>query len=511
MLGPGVAYAFGPFRLNPADYQCVRGGVPVAMAPKSLDLLLFLVTRPGALVTKDEIMSALWQDVAVSDNALTQVVSDLRRALDDDPLAPKYVQTVPRRGYRFVGSVEVLTDAPKPLSAQGSSAALPLPSRAGVRETPNLEAYRTFTDGRLKLENMDVRQVPEAIADFERVIALDSRYAPAYVGLAHALFWRHEVSRARNRPDLDALTQAIARAHQAIDLDPDFAEAHAALALMLLSAGRPNEAVAAGRRAVELEPGNWRNHCRLAVAAWGTERLQAFGRVLSLYPDFAYAYYGMAMVFVARGHFRLAEEALRHGIPFQDRPAGRAERFPAAGLHWLLGMIRLAEGDIQEARTEFEREQATSATGIYSPEFAVNACDGLGYVCLHTGDIDGARTMFGRALKSYPDRARSLVGVAVACHRAGLTSDRDAAIAEVQQAIRDLRAGKRMSEAALAAAFGHVLAGRPVEAVAAVKQLLAEAPSGLGGWTIPVEPLLAPLHPDPAFQHLLEHLAERAQ
>src|SRR6185436_15180843 len=108
----------------------------------------------------------------------------------------------------------------------------------GVRDTSNIDAYRAFTEGRLKLERMDAAQVPGAIRDFEQAIALESRYAPPYVGLAHARFWLFEASRARNRPDLSQLAAAIADAHRAIDLDPDFAEAHAALALMLTAAWR---------------------------------------------------------------------------------------------------------------------------------------------------------------------------------------------------------------------------------------------------------------------------------
>ena len=74
------------------------------MSPKIIDLLLYLVVRPSALVRKEELFSALWPDVAVTDNALTQAVSELRQALGDDPSKPKYVQTVARRGYRFVAT-----------------------------------------------------------------------------------------------------------------------------------------------------------------------------------------------------------------------------------------------------------------------------------------------------------------------------------------------------------------------------------------------------------------------
>ena len=387
----------------------------------------------------------------------------------------------------------------------------PVAARAGVRETSSLDAYRAFTEGRLRLETMDVAHVPAAVAHFERAVALDPRYALPFVGLAHARFWLYEATRARNQPDATTLTAAIADAHRATDLDPDLAEAHAALALMLMSAGRTAEAVAAGRRSVALEPGNWRNHCRLGVAAWGDERVAAFERVLDLYPDFAYAYYGMAMVHVARGGLSRAEQLLRVGVALQDRERGTAERFPGNGLHWLLGLTRLAVGDTAEAREEFDRELASGGHGVYAPEFVMNAYDGHGFAHLADGDADGARAMFGRALETFPDHARSLLGVAAACHRAGLTQERDAAIDHAARGVVELRASGRTAEAVMATAFSHIVCERPDGAATALEQWLVAAPPGFAGWTIPIEPFFAGLCAEPSFQSALSRLAERAR
>ncbi len=318
---------------------------------------------------------------------------------------------------------------------------------------------------------MDAARVPEAIAQFERAVALDPRYALPYVGLAHARFWLYESTRASDRPDAVTLAAAIADAHRATDLDPDLAEAHAALALMLLSAGRSPEALAAGRRAVALEPGNWRNHCRLGIVAWGSERIAAFERVLGLYPDFAYAYYGLAMVHVARGDLPGAERLLRQGVPLQDRQGGAAERYPGRGLHWLLGLVRLAAGDTKDARVEFDRELSSSGGGVYAAEFVMNAYDGHGFARLRDGDADGARAMFGRALDAFPDHARSLLGVAAACHRMGLTAERDAAVEHATRAVGELRAGGRPAEAAMAGAMLHVVCARPLEATSLLERL----------------------------------------
>src|SRR5215208_3220596 len=109
MLGGHVvaSYRFGPFTVDPGSYRLLRGSVVVPLSPKIIDLLLYLVTRQSTLVSKDDLFAALWPDVAVTDNALTQAVSELRQALGDDPSNPTYVQTVARRGYRFIAAVTV--------------------------------------------------------------------------------------------------------------------------------------------------------------------------------------------------------------------------------------------------------------------------------------------------------------------------------------------------------------------------------------------------------------------
>jgi DNA-binding winged helix-turn-helix (wHTH) protein len=101
-----ASYRFGPYRLDRAAYRLLHGDRAIELSPKAIDLLLLLVDHAGSLVTKDDILKAVWPDVAVTDNALTQVVSDLRHALGDQSSAPRYVETVPRRGYRFIAPVE---------------------------------------------------------------------------------------------------------------------------------------------------------------------------------------------------------------------------------------------------------------------------------------------------------------------------------------------------------------------------------------------------------------------
>jgi tetratricopeptide (TPR) repeat protein len=307
------------------------------------------------------------------------------------------------------------------------------------------------------------------------------------------------------------LARAVDHVRRAIELERDLAEAHASLAFMLVSAGRAAEALAAARRAVTLEPGYWGNQFRLAHAAWGDERLRALARVMEMYPDFPFAHFEASMVHIARGALDRAESVLREGTIVQDRQANLRQRYPAKGLHWLLGLVRLARGDAAEAHTEFECEIASGVLQLYGAEFCMNAYDGAGFAHLAGGEPASAAAMFGRALDLFPEHARSLVGLGAALAAAGDTAGTADAFARAATAIDALRRGGRGGEATLAEAFQHCVQGRSVDALECLRALLGKADAPFTGWTMPIEPLFAPLRTLPAFQTLLDTLAQRAR
>ena len=350
-----------------------------------------------------------------------------------------------------------------------------------------------------------------AIEDFERAIHLDPHYAAAHVGLGNARFWQYEMSRARNQTDAALLARSIDHVRRAIELERDLAEAHATLAFILVSAGRATEALAAARRAVALEPGQWAHHFRMAHAAWGDERLRALARVTDLYPDFPFAHFEAAMVHIARGALDRAESVLREGTIVQDRQADLRQRYPARGLHWLLGLVRLAQDDVSEADVEFARERGFGTEQLYGAEFVMNACDGAGFARLHARDDGAAVTAFQEALRLFPDHARSLVGLGAALRAGRKAKEADAAFARSAAAIDALRRGGRGTEATLAHAFLHATTGRSDEAINCLRSLLDKSDLPFSGWTIPIEPLLEPLRGERAFRDILETLAARAR
>jgi DNA-binding winged helix-turn-helix (wHTH) protein/WD40 repeat protein len=102
-----LVYHFGEFELDPGEFRLSRNGVPVPLDPKGLHVLRHLLENGSHLVRKQELLDRVWPEANVSENALTRVVASLRRALEDDSRTPRFIETVPTLGYRFIAEVSV--------------------------------------------------------------------------------------------------------------------------------------------------------------------------------------------------------------------------------------------------------------------------------------------------------------------------------------------------------------------------------------------------------------------
>jgi TolB-like protein/DNA-binding winged helix-turn-helix (wHTH) protein/tetratricopeptide (TPR) repeat protein len=102
------SYEFGPFRLDPAEHKLRRGNEIVPLTPKAFDTLLVLVQNSGHLVEKGQLIRMLWPDTFVEEGSLSNNIFLLRKAFGEGPV---FIETVPRRGYRFVGAVRQLPAA----------------------------------------------------------------------------------------------------------------------------------------------------------------------------------------------------------------------------------------------------------------------------------------------------------------------------------------------------------------------------------------------------------------
>jgi DNA-binding winged helix-turn-helix (wHTH) protein/TolB-like protein len=115
-------YRFGPFLLSPSEHTLLRDGHAVRLTRKTFELLVAFVEQPGHLLRKDELQRRLWPDAIVEEGNLNKHVSMLRKALQDREEAQKFIETVPRVGFRFVADVERLDSAPSPVSHTRSRA-----------------------------------------------------------------------------------------------------------------------------------------------------------------------------------------------------------------------------------------------------------------------------------------------------------------------------------------------------------------------------------------------------
>lgn len=113
-LNTGKFYEFANFRLDASRKILLRDGEPLALTPKVFDTLEILIENAGDLLEKDELMRKIWRDHFVEESNLTSNIKTLRKALGDDASNPRFIETVPRRGYRFIADVRENIEEPAP-------------------------------------------------------------------------------------------------------------------------------------------------------------------------------------------------------------------------------------------------------------------------------------------------------------------------------------------------------------------------------------------------------------
>jgi DNA-binding winged helix-turn-helix (wHTH) protein len=465
---------FGPFAIDRRTWILTRDGVPLDLSPRLVEILAHLVERDGAVATKDELLDRFWPDVHVTENTLTRAIADIRKALGDSAEHPTVIQTLARRGYRFVGS---------------------LPARA-----PDEDPFQRWVSGRLALETLDPARLADAHAAMEAAAAAMPDYAPAHAGVADACVVAFEATRPRNIPDVALLLRAANSAQRGVDLDPRLGEAWAVLGHAQTLAGLRAEGQASLRRAVSLEPDNWRHQFRLALASWGEERLRASDRTLTLLPSCAAAHLVAAMVYIARGAWSRAETAASDGARLQDAQLDGAV-LPAAGLHWIGGLVLAAQGRVAQASTELLREAGGVGSGLYALEFRWLAHASLGYLHLHEGQIDRAASAFCAADRLNPGAARSALGL----HLCGVLEESAAT-----GALDELSRGRKDTDATIARAALLAWRTQPEPALDLLMRLVGSAPPGPTGWNLAADPMLLPLRQHKSWQALVAAVAARA-
>ena len=135
-----TVFLFPPFRLDVRDEQLWRGSQALALRPKTFAVLQYLVAQAGQVVTQDALLDAVWGPTAVSETVVRRSIRELRAILGDTAQHPQFIQTVHRRGYRFIAPVTVTRHAAVSVRSPARGASYRVPLSAPTLPTP--EAYR---------------------------------------------------------------------------------------------------------------------------------------------------------------------------------------------------------------------------------------------------------------------------------------------------------------------------------------------------------------------------------
>jgi len=139
-LGSGVIYEFGPFQADRLKRQLIREGRSIPITTKAFETLLILVAHSGEVVTKTELIDAIWSDTTVEENNLTQQISAIRKALGERPSEHKFIVTIPGRGYTFIAPVREIVNFETPPVTMSQDTGTRIPYR--------LNSLQTFTNWR---------------------------------------------------------------------------------------------------------------------------------------------------------------------------------------------------------------------------------------------------------------------------------------------------------------------------------------------------------------------------
>jgi DNA-binding winged helix-turn-helix (wHTH) protein/tetratricopeptide (TPR) repeat protein len=304
---------FDGWTLHRSSGELLRGEVRVRLASQPLAILEALLARPGEIVTREELIARLWPTGVVDfDTALNSGMRRLRTALGDHAGVPRYIETIPKRGYRFIGSLDAMDPVaplPSPVvppepPAQTAPArhwgrrtaaaafalgfgalcvvvagpllrafeAVRLADSAQVPATVQAspEARERYVRARHLLQRRGPDDVARALRHFEAAVAIDTRFAEAWAGLASACWLETVEGRVAAS---EGLPRVRAAAERALSLDPRLAEAHLRLSNYWSRSGRRDLAEAAFRRGRDADPNHPLALAFEASAAVGEGRL----------------------------------------------------------------------------------------------------------------------------------------------------------------------------------------------------------------------------------------------
>jgi adenylate cyclase len=239
---------------------------------------------------------------------------------------------------------------------------------AGIekRETKSVEAYESFARGMMNLRLAGRESIERAIAAFEKATEHDPEYALAWAALGGAYSLKGAFLSLR-----DLIEKAIDLERRALAIDPNLADAYSWLGAALLNLGRTDEAMAAVREAIRLEPDNGQAHQTLARVYWvGGGDFQAaipeFERAIELNPEAGYSYLQLALLLAWVGDYPRAEEVSKRAVELQDQYISGNAGLQVVGANARLGYVYYLQGRHDDALREYERGLAFVASSDHA-------------------------------------------------------------------------------------------------------------------------------------------------
>lgn len=422
---------FAGWRLDRATGELSRGAARARLQGQPLRVLDALLARPGELVTRETLIAQLWPKGVVDyDTALNTAVRRLRAALQDDADCPRCIETIPRRGYRFIAPIEVVTPevttaAPAAAAPGGMSTARAMAAtivlvccvaigvawqrsgdepRAHPAAPPplNPEARELTERARYLMQRREGGDLALASRYFLEAVTIDAQHAQAWAGLSSA-YWLQLVT--GELPPEQGLARTRDAAERALAIDPNLAEPHMRLAQYRWALGDDAERKAHLRRALELDPQN-----PLVLGTLATDALQAGQfdlaidlqrRAVAADPLSVIGRFNLASIYYLAGRYDEATDVLMALEELNPTTTRTSE---------LLGILLVIQGRHEEAlhsaHSGNEQERLfISALALHDMGFPEDSARAAAALAELLGDSDPLRLAELWAYLGHPDQA----------------------------------------------------------------------------------------------------------